>query len=680
MSNDYIGDEFEYEGSAKETHAKGGRGIFGLGVTEVIFKYAGTIKTIKDGHYCQVKPTYKKVEGKEREFLEIDPSPPSKEKVNDNIQKEFRIPFQNGTNVEFDISKNRFPQINNLLTKLSNHYMLRFINSKKDRKDRPVKLILIADGKKKKIEEPEYHFPDEKPLGELITEFRYKKYPPIQLTLAIFKNEKPLSQGETPLDERDGGILCFDEECAVYDLTLFDYDKMPFANKFYGLLQLKGARKILKEEIDKHNQNILTEEREGFNKRHEFYIGLNTIISKFLEKFVQEEKALQADKEMNLSASTRARHRSALQRLNELYEKINEKTELLGPSKNIKDRKPQNGLEFTIEKAHIKIGKRYLIHLRVDTETIEPGSKIEIKSDNKHISIKPKEFTVEKANDKLQVFSKMVELQGDKIDEQGFVKANHKGIETQIDCYVTKEDFPQPVDGIEFFPKSYISEPKEKRHLYLYIDQLKIQKYSKIKFESDNPEILVDFVDHDFLEKGKKIKNIYQLSIGFEGKRLNQRGTVIAKCKDYVAATDIKIQKREKRKKGGGIFKDWKYRALGIEKLTWFDEEDGFILINSDNKMNRKFFGPNQDIMGKMVQNSPLSQIYLGELILDEGISYILGKAAQDGKLKAHDTYAGIRGEVHKLKNKTGISILEEFVTDRKYWRELDKLKKPVEE
>lgn len=359
---------FSEYGEEKSSHFEMGRGLFGQGLLDLLFSRnkGGYVHSFKNDKYCYAQFKWKQnKEGKERRVIIL---PNSTLKITNSLRDRFHIPYGNGTCVIFNFTEaDHFPNEEEIIEGLSNFYMLRFINSDPNRE---VKVIFLTkEGNTKSEHKLNYVFPEGELIGKFETTMSYRPFSPIKIEAKLFKNNEPLSQVEAG-DNREGGLIVYDENSRILDLTLFRYDDNPYATKFYGELKLSGVYNIIREKL-KENEEILSEARDGFVKRHHFYIKLKKIMEKWLKPIIEEEKINEPSK-LNLSDNTIKKHKEAFTKLNNIYEKLNEDMKNLGKDPGIGLRKPENGIEFDRKNTTIEEKKDYSIRLRVDKEIIPP--------------------------------------------------------------------------------------------------------------------------------------------------------------------------------------------------------------------------------------------------------------------------------------------------------------------
>jgi len=229
------------------------RGLFKQGLAQVLFTQEyGNVRSIKNSqsYICKYIKQRKKGTTKKKRGFYISLGP----RLTDELRKAWSIPQGNGTLVEFKLRKDtRKPNPDKLYEKLCNFFMLRKILS--DPK-RDVKLIVISSNgkpfeKKLKPIEPK----GGKPLTSFLSEMKYEDYSPIKIEAEVFENPSPLVQHEKGIEDREGGLLVFDNRNRVYDLTLFRFDKWQDCRNLYGNVKfrthdiIQGGRHLYQSKI-----------------------------------------------------------------------------------------------------------------------------------------------------------------------------------------------------------------------------------------------------------------------------------------------------------------------------------------------------------------------------------------------------------------------------------------------
>lgn len=633
------------------------RGLFKQGLAQVLFTQEyGNVRSIKNkqSFICKYIKQRKRGMSKKKRGFHISAGP----RVTNELKKAWRIPEGNGTLVEFKLHKDmRKPNADKLYEKLCNFFMLRKIlfDPKRD-----VKLIVISSNgkpieKKLKSSEPR----GGKLLDSFSTEMKYADYPPIKIEAEIYDNLTPLVQYEKGMEDREGGLLVFDDKDRVYDLTLFKFDKWQDCRNLYGNIKLYGAYEIIKDRLDEYYEEVVLESREGFNAKHEFYKILSDVIESHLEPSILKiRKERKADKD-TLSTESKRRQERAFKILNKLYEDLTETMiDTGGPGK--KDTPPKNGIEFARSNIKTTIGKQYLIQLRIDSNVIPLGSEVLLKSSNSQINVNPTNFNVVKEKD--EIISKLIKITGKKALEVGTVSAETGDKKAELIVEVLKEEYHEPQGAMEFIPDHYYFVSGRKSYLNLYVDTSQIPIENIIQFESDNPNLVLEHSDIKLEEEHRIYKNIARVRVPIIGHGINQEGKIEATCFNLSIFAKVKIVSKidTPPKRGGKFSGEWHYRELDREIRADYDAATGDILINSNHPVNKKYFGR---YAKKAYEKYLHCQIYLAELILDECLNIAIGESYNDGKLKLRlDPPTDIKNYIEENRFKIGREIHKFFV------------------
>mgnify|MGYP001608736182 FL=1 len=472
--------KFKEYGAAKSTAYKGGnsRGIFGQGISDVLFYHRdGKIKSIKDGGAFVCSFYWKK---EKKQYINIERVRTSLSKV----AKEWGIIGNRGTVVEFVLDNTHLHDYENLVKKLGVFYMLRLINNN-DRGE--VKLVYKDKGKTK-----ESHIRYEFPKGDLVESekftLKFEDYEPVVADVQLYKSVTSLA---TVGDERENGLLVYDDKEAVYDQTFFGLDDLPGADKFFGSMKLTGAREIILKKINdpKHPEAILSDSRDGFNKQHDFYKQLALSVKDWLFPILNEERRKRTND--GISESTIEKHRKAFEALNKLYKELTGE-DISGTIRAKKKTRPAGGLQFARNNITITVGKRYGIQLVIDTRVIEPGARITLRSSKNLIGFSPTTFVVEKAPEGSEdLLVKTIVITGSKARVADTLEATVGKRSTSVVVSIVSEEVVYPDKGIVFSPEYVRTIAEKDSTLNLYIDLSLIKKGSRITFSSTNNSIVL---------------------------------------------------------------------------------------------------------------------------------------------------------------------------------------------
>jgi AraC-like DNA-binding protein len=627
MSFEQLKEKFEYYGSDKSGASQGKdvRGLFGQGVSDVLFYHSeGLMRTVKDGQ-ASLCYFYEK-NGKP--FIKIEKIQIALEK----ISKEWGINTNHGTVVEFVLDDNTtIHEYENLAEKIGSFYMLRFITSNDSRKVR----LIYNDGKSQKQSKIHYAFPK----GDLVQrkEFamKFENYAPVKIEAEIYRSNDPLiTMGE----ERQSGLLVYDDRKTVYDLTFFGLDGLPTTDKFYGFVKLTGAREIVLDKInhEKHPEEILTDSRDGFNKQYEFYKQLEQIMRDWLYPILSDERRKRADD--GLSETVKENHQKAFEELNRLYSEF-AGDESGGTILTKNPTRPPGGIAFARNHIQITSGKKYSMQLIIDTKIIKPDSVVKITSSNHKVAFTPDDIIIEKSEREDELLIKTVGLRGNQADTADTITASFGKRTASVVVSVVREEIVYPKNGIVFSPDYIDAVVDRDTSLNLYVDLKVIKMGSKIRISSSNKNIQLQ--ETVVIPKSglRSNKSIARVPVVFRGNGVGESGTIEAVFKDFLANARVNIhdKRNTSSKNHTGKFKDWDFdENLVAPYQSIFDSNPespthGYILINPNHPINKKYFGENPTKAD--VEKAVQSRLYLAEVVLNESLNIIIPEALKNGGL-----------------------------------------------
>jgi len=613
--------KFEVYGAAKSSAYKGGnsRGIFGQGISDVLFYHRdGKIKSIKDGEASICSFYWKK----DKQYINIErlKIPTAK------VSKEWGINGDRGTVVEFVLDNTTLHEYENLVKKLSVFYMLRLINNN-DRRE--VKLVYKDKGKTKESD-IKYEFPK----GDLVESekftLKFEDYDPVTADVQLYKSATSLP---TVGDERENGLLVYDDKEAVYDQTFFGLDDLPGADKFFGSMKLSGAREIILKKINdpKHPEAILSDSRDGFNKQHDFYKQLALSVKDWLFPILNEERRKRTND--GISVSTIEKQRKAFEELNKLYKELTGE-DVSGTIRAKKKTRPTGGLQFARNNITITVGKRYGLQLVIDTRIIEPGATITLKSSKKLIGFSPVTFVVEKAPEGSEgLLVKTIVITGSKARVADTLVATVGKRSTSVVVSIVSEEVVYPDKGIVFSPEYVRTIAEKDSALNLYVDLSLIKKGSKVTFSSTNNSIVLKKSKILVPRRMRATSKVAKMEIVFRGLKNDESGIVEARIGSYLAQCRVDIKEKKNVPPSGvtGLIKDWDFDdRLSRDQQSVLDSMEGsptqgFILINSSHPINKRYFGENP--LKKEALQSHKAQLYIAELILNESLGRMIKEA-----------------------------------------------------
>src|SRR3989344_44535 len=532
MGSDELEAKFKEYGAAKSSAYKGGnsRVIFGQGISDVLFYHRdGKIKTIKDGEASVCSFYWKN----DKQYISV-------EKINKplpKIIKEWGMIGDRGTVVEFFPDNTTIHDYENLVKKLSVFYMLRLINADARRK---VKLVYKENrGTKESI--IRYQFPQ----GDLVEHkeflFQYEDYDAVKVDIQLYKSNTPLA---TVGDERENGLLVYDDKKAVYAQTFFGWDSLPGADKFFGYMELTGAREIILEKINdpKHPEAILSDSRDGFNMQHDFYKKLCSEVRDWLYPILNEERKKRTNE--GVSESTIEKHRKAFDELNKLYKQLAGE-DISGMIKSKRKSRPMGGLEFARNNITVTAGKRYGLQLMIDTRIIKKGSTITLKSSKNLIGFSPIEIEVEQpAEGNDDILTKTIIVTGAEARTADTLEARVGERKASVVVSIVSEDVVYPEKGIVFSPDYARSAVNRDGILNLYVDLGLIAQGSKVSYQSANSTITLKQTKIAVPGRMRSTNKIAKIGVSFVGQKDNETGIIEASIGEYSAQCRVDIQDR----------------------------------------------------------------------------------------------------------------------------------------
>mgnify|MGYP001567013076 CR=1 FL=1 len=625
MTTSELEEKFKEYGAAKSGAYEGfsSRGIFGQGISDVLFYHReGKIKSIKDGD-ASICSFYEK---KGRPFISVEKQRGSIK----NFSKEWGIDSDHGTVVEFVLDNTTIHDYENLIKKLSVFFMLRLINSN----DRRLVHLTYKDQRGTKKSIIKYQFPK----GDLVEhkEFtlQFEDFNAVKIDVELYKSSSPL---QTVGDERENGLLVFDDKEAVYAQTFFGWDNLPGADKFFGFMKLTGAREIILKKINdpKHPEAILSDSRDGFNTQHDFYKKLALEVKDWLYPILSEERRRRTNE--GVSESAKENHRKALDELNKLYAQLTGE-DTNGVIRTRKKARPVGGMEFARSNITITAGKRYGLQLIIDTRVLKPGSKIYLKSSKGKIGFSPAVIDVTSAPENSEdILIKTVIVTGETARTADTLEAKSGERSASVVVSIVSEEVVYPEKGIVFSPDYMRTTANRESDLNLFVDLNTIKTGSKIVFSSSNNSITLRHKSIAVPRRMRTTNQVAKIEVPFVGNKNDESGIIEAKFGDYLTQCRIDIRDRIKPPPTGptGKFKDWDFDdAVPKHLQTTYDSiagspTQGFILINSNHPINRYYFGDNPQ--KKDIEQSREANLYLAELFLNESLGAMIQEAYQKG-------------------------------------------------
>lgn len=656
MDIDTLKNNFETYGSDKSGRSSGYkvRGLFGQGALDVMLtRENSVIQSAKDGKLNE--SIFYWDENDKRKVLT---------KESEQRLREFRHEYnikQNGTVVRFSL-KSRFDSKKitmpiNLKDKLQNFYMLRHIFSNPDLD------VCLGDktGKKDNFI-LNYKFPkfdEENTLFDNYISFNFEQKK-INGKLKLYK-----AKDKNKMEKRFGDlqILVYDDEKNVYDNTFFQFEKLPGAEYVYGELELQGTADIIRNKLNaKSPELILTDTREGFDKRCDFYKKLANCVEPKLQRVLKDMEGEIGGEQ--IKSQDFKQWKNAFSELNKYMEDKLDENNDVGVNPGIES--PIDGLRFARERIKVTSNKKYTVKLLINPEIIKPKSKIEFS-----ISDKTK---VEMITNKAVIFEKgqinkngvgfvNVCIRGkDTTEEDCEIIANCKTTNKQarLFCSVMDEEVYYPKYGFEFYPNTLNMKPKSEAKLHLYFDTSKYKIGTKIKLKSTDQDISLKVKKVKIKKENLIVDTIGKIDVGLISRQNGQNGRVVARCRNYSTEASIFVRDENTNIPGNkGFLNGWD--IVNQPSRPWqqfYNPKDGMININGGNYINQYYFGDsnNKNMLKNKIEKDLTCQRYLADLIADEVAKLIVKKMILQGKITdkedTTENYELLIDEHQKEKNK----------------------------
>jgi hypothetical protein len=469
-------------------------------------------------------------------------------------------------------------------------------------------------------------------------------------------------QGESSYDEREGGLLIVDEDDNVLDLTLFGFDEEPAAARLYGTLKLAGAGSLIRDLLNGDPpEEILTETRDGFERRHQFHRQLRSLIDPWLKQFVDAERQRLGSKPSGLSDDTRRRHERAFNRLNDLYRNLLGESTGLGSGPEPTPPHTDLPLEFRTPWATIRTGSHRQVQLLINTGKVKPGSIVQISSSDPSVVLPALEtFEVAVAAPGTDTSVVPLRLEGLRTGDAS-VTAESDEKRAVLPTAVTDEETPDLSAGLAFHPDVLELRDGERTNLRLYADLRVVGRGDEPTVVSSNPKI-------EILTPSPRWEPvtafIVRSSVAVIGRGKGEESFITARLADSEAVALVKVvaKRQVKDERHGGLFKGYKFGHLERKVQAILDTE-GYVVINLSDPANRLHFGPDVESATRNVEERAASQTLLADLVLEECIQRAVSEAYHTNKLKTRfpqDPTTDIRnysaekrfelgGEIHRL-------------------------------
>lgn len=629
-------------------HAKGDafhhvRGLFGQGASDVLFasatsKQKAKIESIKDGQFARCTFIFK-----DEKFVKTQQPKVRLQTIRDKYGIE-----KNGTAVIFDIPQVvRIPKWPQLIKKIETFYMFRYLLND------PYRRITIHEGNKKHTLNAEaYLFNPKRAIIKAKPFAFHHESHHIEGTLTLYDNPKK--------DEDETHVIIKDERNAVYDNTLFNLEDYPGANRISGEMTIHGLYQILREKLEdlENPMQILTDSRDGFDRRIDFTKTFFKAVKPIVEKAIKQNNERRHAQTVSLSDVKK--FVSALKRINDYYEdRLARRIGALTPGIE----PPAKGIAFARETIEITEGKTYALQVFINANNIVgPQTTVTFEAESEpYFALSPKSIEVDKAQaDEQGLIIKQVRLEASQATEDPItINASMDDLTANAFVNVVEEEVLYPEYGFEFIPSHYRFTPSKHHTLKLYIDLNTFKEATTVSVNfSSKQELLDDYREIPLKQATQYHGNTALLKIPFQTDKDAIHYTVTANALDRTTKARIRVEKPKPKDSGRGGFLSRVELAFEPES-TWqtsFNQDDGTLYINAEHVINRTVLGDLRMQDAKKPKFTTRQNTYLFELLAHEAAKRFVFEDTR-GKdptpEKVHDTIQQEKTALYRVLKET---------------------------
>jgi hypothetical protein len=484
----------------------------------------------------------------------------------------------------------------------------------------------------------------------------------IHVSAELFSYQEDLVQAEVGYDDREGGLLVYDENDAVLDLTLFGFDGDPAAARFFGRVQLDGIGQVIRARLNSAiPEELLTETRDGFDRKNDDYQVLKRDMEKWLAPHIEEERRKRAGGAEGLSDRTRKKHQEAFSQINSLYKKLLGDTTGLGAgTTHIRHLTTEEPIEFRWKTLLLSEGQTHSTHLLVNTGLIPTDELVSITSDTPAVvhvidaSVSVPSRTPENSavviGIKLEAVSK----------GEATITALWGENSSSMDVAVADEDVPDMPTGLAFYPDTVAIPDGERKRVKLYADLRLAESIDAIAVTSDNENIEASLST----DWEPVTANVVRGSVTVVGRGKGEEAFVSARGGTAEAIAAVQVVTKRNRPPDAGHFRGYKFQPIENRRVQAITDSEGYIIINLLDPTNAHYFGASSDDASARVEESAASQTLLADLVLGECLQQAVQEAYTRGKLAQRlDEVTDIQNYVSEQRFEIGAEIHKLFVT-----------------
>jgi len=563
----------------------GSRGIFGQGATDVMVNSAmdkkqAMLESFKDGEFSKFYFEWDHINGKrilKPKYIKIIESQLS------DKRKQLRIPA-NGTKMTFGVPNSVKFKEKSLVDDLNGSYSLRYILNSRNRR-----VELIKNNENIVLSSSNFDLSSLPLINEYQFSFVFDSVD-IKCHLKLYSN---MIKNDNV--EYSSQILVIDKNFNVYANTLFGFEKMPKAKNISGILAIDGIYKLAKNQLNKQNpEEIINDDRTGFNVKHDFYKLLTT---KFLDPIIKESLTRIHTDIDNLDFSNNKKFKDALSAINKWMSEEFKNDIPGGAEKGVTP--PTDGLSFSRSSITITKGKVYSLKIIINPELVYENDDIFVETVNNYgfITFSPQIVNYKKAEiDENNIVVKSITINALEVTnnlEFLVLRVSSKNYSKSLNIQVVDIELGAATNGMAFDQVDVQFIPDKNHTSKVWFDLNVFGIGTEVVFKSEGLEVINKEVL--IAEEMLITNNIGLFTVETSGGELNQSYKLegYVTNKDYSFFQKITIKNKLEKPQGNRgmitAIKGW--IEDGAPFQVTFDDKSGTIFVNLKNLINIEMMG-----------------------------------------------------------------------------------------
>jgi hypothetical protein len=561
------------------------RGIFGQGATDVMVNAAmdkkqAMLESIKDGAISKYYFGWDEQTGKR--FIKNKPINFNKGQF-EEFRKKSQIPL-NGTIMTFGIPSSVKFNESTLIDDIQGSHYLRYILSSQNRE-----VYFIKGNKKQLLTSSNYLLSDDLLLKKYTFGFNYSDTQ-INGTLFLYRNKLKAKSPEYKTD-----ILVSDTNEVIYANTMFGFEKMAKARDISGKLVIDGLYSLCKKHLNQeYPDEIINDDRTGFNTKHEFY---QILTNKYIDSYIKDcinEYGADIDE---LDISKNKKFQNALSAINKW---MSEELKRDIPGGGLAGKTPPvDGLDFGKNTIYITKNATYDLKLIINPSLIAPEDDIIIEVANNFDNVTFTPDVINYNSDEIDgnnIVKKSISINAKKItygDNYVVLTASSKSFTKSISINIVELDIFYPKNGIGFESEdaTFVEGINHKTNVWFDLSTYGLG--TEITVYSENLNIITTNIVLN--EEMIIVDNLGKFEVFFNGGNLGGDYLITVKVLNdgFEVSQRIHIRNHSKPTIGSkGMFTAIKlWVEEGHSFQTTFDYKTGIIYVNARSPINISMMG-----------------------------------------------------------------------------------------